>query len=450
MKEGTDATRHRREHFGTRIGFVLAAAGSAVGLGNMWRFPYQAAEGGGAAFVVLYVFLTFLIGVPVMAGEFALGRRTGGSPIGALRAVGGPWWAPLGLLFVLTPLLILAYFSVVSGWTLRYALDALFGTAADPAERFAQVTGGGSAIRYHLIVMAITVAIVMGGIRRGIERAGLILMPTLFALLLGLAVWAMTLDGSGAGYAFYLRPSLEDLLDPVVFQQAASQACLSLSIGMGVMITYGSYAPERSDIGRQAATVSLSDFSVAFVGGLVVFPVIFALGLSDQVGESTMGALFISLPGAFAEMGGAGRYVGIAFFVALLVAGITSLISLLEVVTASIMDELGVRRRAATLAAGILAALVGVAPAVSQDALGVLDQLAGELLVILGALGICVLVGWRMSRPVDELRAGATALFGRAAPGAVLLLRWVVPLVLLVILWLSLRRFADLIAGYLG
>ena len=208
MSGSTSPAADRREHFGTRVGFVLAAAGSAVGLGNMWRFPYQAAEGGGAAFVVLYVFLTFLIGVPVMAGEFALGRRTGGSPIHALRHVGGSRWAPLGLLFVLTPLLILAYFSVVSGWTLRYALDALGGATFDPADRFAQVTAGGSAIRYHLVVMAITVTIVMGGIRKGIERAGLILMPTLFALLLGLAVWAMTLDGSGPGYAFYLRPSL--------------------------------------------------------------------------------------------------------------------------------------------------------------------------------------------------------------------------------------------------
>ncbi len=450
MIEETDAVGHRREHFGTRIGFVLAAAGSAVGLGNMWRFPYQAAEGGGAAFVVLYVFLTFLIGVPVMAGEFALGRRTGSSPIRALRTVGGPWWLPLGLLFVIAPLLILAYFSVVSGWTLRYALDALLGPPAAPAERFAQVTAGGAAIRYHLVVMAITIAIVMGGIRKGIERAGLILMPTLFALLLGLAIWATTLDGSGPGYAFYLKPSVSALLDPVVFQQAASQACLSLSIGMGVMITYGSYAPERTDIGRQAATVSLSDFSVAFIGGLVVFPVIFALGLSDQVGASTMGALFISLPGAFAEMGVAGRFVGIAFFVALLLAGITSLISLLEVVTASIMDELGIRRRAATLVAGVLAAAVGILPAVSQDALGVLDQLAGELLVILGALGICVLVGWRMRRPVDELQAGARAPFDRAAPGAILLLRWVVPPMLLVILWLSVRRFADMIQGYLA
>lgn len=447
MSEESMPAGDRREHFGTRLGFVLAAAGSAIGLGNMWRFPYQAAEGGGAAFVVLYVFLTFLIGVPVMAGEFALGRRTGGSPIRALRTVGGRWWTPLGLLFVLTPLLILAYFSVVSGWTLRYALDALLGVSAAPAERFAEVSTGAAAIRYHLIVMAITVGIVIGGVRKGIERAGLILMPTLFALLLGLAVWALTLDGSGPGYSFYLKPSLSALLDPVVFQQAASQACLSLSIGMGVMITYGSYAPRRTDIGQQAATVSLSDFSVAFIGGLVVFPVIFALGLSDQVGESTMGALFISLPGAFAEMGAVGRYVGVAFFVALLVAGITSLISLLEVVTASIIDELGTSRRVATLAAGGLAALVGLLPAVSQDGLAVLDQLAGELLVIVGALGICVLVGWVMKRPVEELREGATTFFGRVAPGAIMLLRYVVPVVLVVILWLSVRRFVGMMSG---
>ena len=281
----------------------------------------------------------------------------------------------------------------------------------------------------------------MGGVRKGIERAGLILMPTLFALLLGLMIWATTLEGSGPGYSFYLRPSLAALLDPVVFQQAASQACLSLSVGMGVMITYGSYAPRRTDLGQQAVSVSLSDFSVAFIGGLVVFPVIFALGLADQVGESTMGALFISLPGAFAEMGAVGRWVGSAFFIALLVAGITSLISLLEVVTASIIDGLGTSRRLASLSAGALAAVVGLLPALSQQGLALLDQLAGELLVIGGALGICVLVGWRMRDPVDELRQGATPFFRRVAPGAIVLLRYVTSLVLLIILFLSARRF---------
>ena len=187
-----------REFFGTRLGFVLAAAGSAVG------------------------------------------RRSRLSPVGALRKLGGVRWVPLGWLLVFTPLVILAYFSVVCGWSLRYALDALGGLPASPAERYAEVSTGLPAIEFHLVLMAVTILIVMAGVRKGIERAGLILMPTLFVIVIGLALWAATLSGSGQGYSFYLRPSLDALLSPAVFQQAASQAFLSLSVGMGIMITYGS------------------------------------------------------------------------------------------------------------------------------------------------------------------------------------------------------------------
>ena len=308
-------------------------------------------------------------------------------------------------------------------------------------------TRGPGSAGYHLVVMALTVGIVVVGVRKGIERAGLVLMPTLFLLLLGLVVWAATLEGAGPGYAFYLRPSLAALGDPAVFLQAASQAFLSLSVGMGVMITYGSYVPVSADLGREAVTVSLSDFAVAFAGGLVVFPVIFALGLADQVGESTIGALFISMPAAFGEMGAAGRLVGIGFFVALLIAGVTSLISLLEVVTSSLIDELGIGRRTATLGAGLLAAAVGLLPALSQDSLAVLDQVAGELLVVAGVLGVALLVGWALDEPERELRDGATSLFRWAAPGAVLLLRWVIPPVLLVVLALSARRILGALFG---
>ncbi len=434
-----------RELFGTRIGFVLAAAGSAIGLGNMWRFPYQAAEGGGAAFVVLYLAMTFVLGVPLMIAEFIVGRRARRSPIGALRILGGRGWVPLGVLFVVTPLLILSYFSVIAGWTLRYALDALVGFSSQPAGRYAEIATGAPAIRYHLVLMAITVAIVASGVRKGIERMALVLMPTLFVLLAGLAAWASTLAGSREGYLFYLRPSLGSLLDPAVMQQAASQAFLSLSVGMGVMITYGSYLRRRENIGFQAAVVCLADFSVAFAGGLVVFPVIFALGFSDEISGSTMGALFISLPGAFLEMGAAGRVVGFAFFLALAVAGLTSLVSLLEVAVASLIDELGLGRRPAALGAGIVAAAMGVPPALSQNALGIIDQVAGNLLVVAGALATSLLVGWAMKDPVSELLEGASPLFRRVAPGAIFTLRYVVPPLTAWILWLSLRQTAATI-----
>ncbi len=434
-----------RELFRSRAGFILAAAGSAIGLGNMWRFPYQTAEGGGAAFVLLYLFMTMLIGVPVMAAEFIVGRRTRLSPIGALNAVGGGGWTPLGILLVLTPLLILAYFSVVTGWTLQYAFDAVKGVSADPAARYAEVSTGASSIGSHLVVMAVTAFVVGAGVRRGLERAALILMPTLIVLLIGLAIWVMTLDGAGEGYAFYLQPSLESLRSPTVLRQAASQAFLSLSVGMGVMITYASYLTKQANIGREAIFVSFSDFSVAFVGGLVVFPIIFGLGLSAEVSGSTMGTLFISIPSAFGSMGAIGQLVGVAFFLALLVAGFTSLFSLLEVVVASIMDQFGGGRTVSALTVGFVAALVGVIPAMSQDALGVLDKLAGELFVVSGVLGMSVLVGWVMPDPMAELVEGASPWFNRVAPGLLFTIRYVVPPLVAIVLWFTLHDTVTLL-----
>jgi NSS family neurotransmitter:Na+ symporter len=430
-----------RERFGTRFGFVLAAAGSAVGLGNMWRFPYQTAENGGAAFVVLYLFMTFLLGVPIMTAEFVVGRRARRSPIAALRALAGRRWVPLGVLFVVTPLLILSYFSVIAGWTLHYALDALLsGFSPVPVERYAELSAGLPAVGSHLVLMALTVAVVMGGVRKGIERTALVLMPLLFLLLLGLAAWAATLDNAAAGYAFYLKPSLASLTDPTVIRQAASQAFLSLSVGMGVMITYASYLPRRESLGEKAILVSLADFSVAFVGGLVVFPVIFALGFTDEVGESTVGALFISLPGAFLEMGAAGRVVGFSFFLALTVAGLTSSVSLLEVPVAALMDAFALGRKPAVLAAGTLATALGLVPAFSQEALGRIDQVAGTLFVVAGALGIPLFVGWAMKDPMSELLEGASPFFRRVALATLLTIRFLVPPCVAVILYLSVRE----------
>jgi NSS family neurotransmitter:Na+ symporter len=427
--------------FATRPGFVLAAAGSAVGLGNMWRFPYQAAEGGGAAFVLLYVLMTFLIGVPIMASEFTIGRRSKRSPIGAYRAIGGAAWVPMGYLAVLTPLIILAYFSVISGWTLRYAIDGLSGFSGDYAVRFGDISSGLPAIFFHLTLIVITVAVVYRGIRKGIERASLILMPLLFILLIGLVIWASTLTGSDQGYDFYLQPDFSEMLNATVIKQAAAQAFLSLSVGMGIMITYSSYLDKRHNLGQEAVTVSMFDFSVAFIGGLVVFPVIFALGLSGQVGESAIGALFISVPAAFVEMGDAGRVVGLVFFVALLVAGLTSLISLLEVVVSSMIDGFGMRRGPGTLLAGVVAAAAGILPASSLTILGTMDKIAGEIFVVAGALGSLVLAGWVLRDPLDEIRIGASPFFARIAPGLVFTIRYLAPVFVAIVLWFSVSDF---------
>ncbi len=437
-----------RELFRSRAGFILASVGSAVGLGNMWRFSYQAAEGGGAAFVGAYVAMVFLIGVPMLMAELAVGRHTHRSGLGAVRAIGGRAFLPLGVLFTITSLTILAYLSVITGWAIRYALEMLVsGPPSAPVAHFDRIASGGGAVTFHLVSMAATVGIVVFGVRKGIERASMILMPMLFVLLVGLAVWAATLSGASDGYRFYLSPSLSAVLDPVVLQGAAAQAFYSLSLGMGIMITYASYHPSKGDLGKTAAIIALSDFSVALVAGLVVFPIVFALGLSGQIGASAMGVLFIALPSGFADLGATGRLVGVFFFSALVVAAVTSAVSLLEVVTATLIDEMKMRRRAATLTAGAIATAVGIVPALYASALGNMDQIAAELFTVVGVLGVAILVGWVMRSPLEEFRRGASPGGSRVLPAALFLIRYVWPLLLAFIAWTALRQTLQNLFG---
>jgi neurotransmitter:Na+ symporter, NSS family len=440
-----------RELWGTRWGFVLAAVGSAVGLGNMWRFSYVAAEGGGAAFVMLYIGMVLLIGIPLMLCELTVGRRTHLSPVGALRTLGGKAWVPLGVLFVLTGFLILSYYSVIAGWVLRFAGEAIvMGFPENPGAHFEALASGTWAIVWHLIFMALTIGIVMVGVQKGIERAALILMPTLFLIVAALAVWAFFLDGAGDGYAYYLRPDLEELRNPTVIRQAMAQAFFSLSLGMGAMLTFASYLSRDRDMNSEAVTISFADFMVAFVAGLVVFPVIFALGLQDQVSASTLGALFIALPGAFEAMGTMGRIVGLFFFLALAVGALTSAISLLEVVASSVIDEFKLPRRQVAIGTGLLIALFGLFSAISLDWLGLMDAVAGDLFLVVGALAMSIFVGWFMVRGdvVEELRAGAGETFGRFVPAVIFAVRFILPPVIAFVAWYAAQDVWAEVVGF--
>ena len=397
-----------REQWGSRAGFVLAAIGSAVGLGNMWRFSYLTAENGGAAFVLLYVGITLVVGLPVLLAELVIGRGSGRSPIRALVHYGGRGWGALGLVFVTAGFLILSYYSVIAGWTLRYAFDAVVtGFAGDPGARFEEIRSGAGAIGWHLLFMATTIAVVLGGVRRGIERVSLVLMPTLFVVITGIAIYAATLSGADAGYSYYLSADFSQIRSLKVFSDAASQAFFSLSLGMGAMLTYASYLGEDQNLPDEALVIALADFGVAFLAGLALFPLIFALGLSQAVGGSTLGALFITLPTAFASMGTAGTTVGVVFFLALAVAALTSAISLLEVVAAAAIDSLGWTRRRAALAGGVAIAVIGVWPALDIGVLGWMDWFAGNVLLLGGGLALAVFVGWVMVDPMSEVSRGA-------------------------------------------
>lgn len=439
-----------RDAFGTRAGFILAAAGSAVGLGNMWRFSYQASEGGGAAFVLLYIGMTIVLGIPLMLTEFGIGRRGQSAPVGALRRVAGPRWALVGWLGAAGSLLILSYYSVIAGWTVRYALEALLvGFPAEAGAHFGNIAAGGGAVGYHLAFMVLTLLVVLGGIHGGIERVSLILMPALFVIVIGLALWATTLNGAAAGYSVYLKPDLDELQNPAVWRAAAAQAFFSLSLGMGAMMTFASYLDRRANLPESATIVSYTDFGVAFVAGLVVFPVIYSLGLQGAVGASTVGALFIALPGAFDAMGLVGRVVGSAFFIALVVGALTSAISMLEVVTASFIDEFKVPRRTAAIVAAVAAALLGLIPALDTDALGLMDKIAGEFLLVLGALLLSIIGGWLVRKQMqEELTTGASRWWALQVPRILAVLRFVVPPIVAVVLFFSARETLQTVLAF--
>ncbi len=446
-----------REQWTSRTGFILAAVGSAVGLGNMWRFSYLTAEGGGAAFVLLYVIFTLLIGLPILLAELAIGRGARHSPIGALAHFGGRAWRPLGLLFVASGFLILSYYSVIAGWTVRYLLAAFsLDWGSDPGSYFGGISQGGPAVIAHVGFMAITVVIVAGGIQRGIERAALVMMPALFLIVAGIAVYAALLDGSGPGYAYYLSPDFSKLGDPELLTAAAGQAFFSLSLGMGAMLTYGSYLQRHNDLPAEATIIAGADFGVALLAGMMVFPLIFALGLEGQVigtygtdaDIGSVGALFVTLPGAFTQMGPAGQIVGPLFFVALLVGALTSAISLLEVVVASGIDVLGWQRRTTTLIAGGAIALLGVPSALNLAWLDVADTIANNLFLVGGGLGLAVFTGWIMRDPISEAAGTATerALMRLWLP----LLRFAVPAALLLVLWYAVPATWSKLVGLLG
>jgi len=435
-----------RGSWGTHLGFILAAVGSAVGLGNMWRFSYVAAEGGGAAFLLLYLMFVALLGIPVMTCELVVGRMTQVSPVKAVKELGGPNWAPLGWLFVFCGFGILSYYSVIAGWTIRFAVDAVRGAIPpDTATYFNDVGTSTPAIVTHLIFMAITIFIVVRGVKRGLEQTALILMPLLFLLLVGLAIWSSTLSGGGAGYAYYLKPRLSELLDTRIITDAAGQAFFSLSLGMGAMMTYASYLKNKKNLANEAATIAVTDFGVAFVAGLVVFPIIFHFGLGDAIGlggvlntDNTVGTLFITLPPALETLGSVGNVIIAAFFVMLFFAALTSAISLLEVVVSSVIDGWHWPRASAALVFGAVITLAGVPSAMNLNFLAFVDKLVGTFLLMVGGLCTAVLVGYRaLPQTKAELAIGMDN-EGLRNTWAVIV-KYVVPPILVVVLFFGIK-----------
>jgi NSS family neurotransmitter:Na+ symporter len=394
-----------REQWGSRFGFIMAAAGSAVGLGNIWRFPYITGKYGGAAFVLIYLAVVIIIGSSVMLAEFAIGRNAQSDAVGSFRKLGGGLWPLVGWMGFFCGFVILSYYSVIAGWTVAYMVKSFGGLMASAAAGKAGDVFGAfvsdpvQSISYHLIVMAMVGGIVYKGISGGIEKSCKVLMPSLFVILLVLIVRSVTLPGAGAGLEFYLKPDFSKITSEAVLA-AVGQGFFSLSLGMGCMITYGSYLGKKEYLPTTASTVVFLDTAVAILAGFVIFPAVFAFGIEPGAGP---GLTFVTLPAVFAKMP-FGMFFSFAFFLLLFIAALTSAISLLEVVVTYAIDQLKWSRAKAAIVMATAIALLGIPSALSvgghipqiagKDFLDAADFLTNNIIMPLGGIFISVFVGW--------------------------------------------------------
>jgi len=399
-----------REQWSTRVGFLLAAVGSAVGLGNVWRFPFITGESGGAGFLLVYLLFIVFVGFPAILVEFVVGRKTERNPVGAVREIGRGWWKSLGWIFVVTTFVIMSYYSVVAGWTIRYTALGLFGGyTADTdgaAAQFFELAQGGEAMAFHGLFLLIVLVIVGLGVQRGIEVAAKIMVPAIVLILVVLAGWAATLGGASEAYSFYLSPDFGELATnwTTVLPAAAGQAFYTLSLGFGIMITYASYVGEDRNLAADGGIIIAFDTLVAFTVGLIVFPVLFTAGVDPA--DPGVGVLFISIASAFGKLT-AGGLIGAVFFGTVAIAALSSAISLTEVVVSYLVDEQGVPRFRATAALCVALFVLGLAPAYDLVLLSAYDGLADGILLILGALLLSTYVAWLWAdEAVTELSLG--------------------------------------------
>lgn len=395
----------KREEWGSKFGFIMAAAGSAVGLGNIWRFPYITGKYGGAAFVLVYLAIVIILGMSLMLAEFAIGRKAKQDAVGSFNKLGGGLWPIVGWMGFFVAFVVLSYYAVIAGWTFAYIFksfgalmtEAGAGNAVDVFTSF--ISNPVQAIGYHVVVMVIIISIVYKGINSGIERSCKVLMPAIFIILLILIGRAVTLPGAMAGLEFYMKPDFSKLTGEAILA-AVGQSFFSLSLGMGIMITYGSYIKKEEYLPSAVQKIVFLDTLVAILAGFVIFPAAFAFGVDP--GQGT-GLTFVTLPSVFAKMP-AGSVFSSAFFVLLFLAALTSAISLFEVVAAYGIDQLKWSRAKSVILMGIGIALLGLPSALGEGGhiakiagktfLDSADYITNNVVMPLGGIFICLFVGW--------------------------------------------------------
>ncbi len=400
---------NKRGSFGSKFGVVAAVAGSAVGLGNIWRFPYIAGENGGAVFIIVYLLICLLIAIPVMISEFAIGRHGRKNVMGSMRQVAkGKMWLSLGYLGVFAAVLILSFYSVIAGWTLNFIVESVKGfSGMDVTALTANFNGfvnSNEPIVWTLLFLALTAVIVLCGVEKGIERSSKIMMPMLVLMLLGMSIYSLFLPGFGEAFRFLFKPDFSKMTWDVVLQ-ALGQSFFSMSVGMGTMITYGSYIKDKENLYGVGATVALSDVLIAFLAGVAIFPAVFTFGIAPTSGSELV---FLTLPSVFSQIP-AGQLLSFVFFVLLFFAAITSAISLLEVPVAYLTEEFNIKRKWAVVmgfvvigALSILCTLSlqdGSSLVVGGDSLfDFFDKFTSNIMLPVGGILVSVFVGWFMDK----------------------------------------------------
>ena len=454
----------KRNSFSGSLGFVLAAAGSAVGLGNIWRFPYLAAKDGGGLFLAMYVVLALTFGFTLLTTEIAIGRKTKQSPLTAYRELSKKWGF-LGTFACVIPMIILPYYCAIGGWVLKYFTAFLSGTGAAAAAADGYFTGFITSqfepIVLMFIFMAVTALIIYLGVDKGIEKFSKILMPILIILVIGIAVFSVTIsytDAAGVtrtgwdGLKIYLIPNFEGMTVKrffTVLMDAMGQQFYSLSVAMGIMIAYGSYVKREDNLVKSINQIEIFDTMVAFLAGVMILPAVFVFQGREGMEASGPSLMFVSLPKVFAEMGGVGRFVGCMFFAMVLFAALTSSVSILEAVVSSLMDKFNWSRTKAVIIEMIIAVLGGLAVcfgyniwyfemtlpngAVAQI-LDVMDYVSNNVLMPIVSIGTCILIGWILKPKtiVDEATRNGEK-FGREKLYTVMI-KYVTPVLLLILL----------------
>ena len=409
-----------RDGFASSFGVLVAMAGSAVGLGNLWRFPYLVGTNGGAAFIVIYLAIVFLLAIPIMYAEFVIGRRAHTDVFGAFKKLApGSKWGIIGIISIVCCTIILGFYVVVGGWTIDYMVKACmqqFSSAnADFTQMFASsVQSSYSPLIYMLVFTLLSGGVLLAGVKDGIEKYSKILMPALFIIVVILAIRSVTLPNSGAGVEFMFKPDFSKVTTDT-FLDALGQAFFSLSVGFGIIFTYASYVNRKESIIKMSAQTAIADTLFAILAGVAIMPAVFAFGLEPGQGP---GLLFVTIPYIFSQLP-LGSVLAVLFFFVLFVAAITSSISLLEVVVAYLIEEFKLKRRNAVITVVLVVTLIGVFCSLSQGVLSdvkifglnifdLLDYTSANILIPLGAMLIVLFAGWRMSKAdfIDEITSG--------------------------------------------